>query len=87
MDVQQRTALTDALKNRGIAGAGLDVFEEEPLPSHHSLWEMENVIITPHMGSVTDIYPARRVDIFISNFTRYLKGKPLLNIVDKADWH
>jgi phosphoglycerate dehydrogenase-like enzyme len=81
------TALTDALKNRVIAGAGLDVFEEEPLPSHHSLWDMENVIITPHMASVIDIYPARRVDIFIQNLTRYLKNKPLMNIVDKADWH
>lgn len=80
-------ALTNALKNKVIAGAGLDVFEEEPLPSDHSLWGMENVIITPHMGSVTDIYPARRVDVFMNNLSRYLQGKELLNIVDKVDWH
>jgi phosphoglycerate dehydrogenase-like enzyme len=80
-------ALTDALKNSVIAGAGLDVFEIEPLPSDHPLWEMKNVIITPHMASVADIYPARRVDVFRENLTRYLQGKPLLNVVDKADWH
>ena len=80
-------ALSDALKNRIIAGAGLDVFETEPLPGHHPLWGMENVIVTPHMGSVTDIYPARRVDVFMDNLNRYLQGQPLKNIVDKIDWH
>ena len=80
-------ALSDALKNRIIAGAGLDVFETEPLPGHHPLWEMENVIVTPHMGSVADIYPARRVDVFMDNLNCYLQGQPLKNIVDKIDWH
>lgn len=80
-------ALTQALKDKVIAGAGLDVFEIEPLPTDHQLWEMENVIITPHMASSTDIYPARRVDRFLDNLSRYLQGKPLKNIVNKKEWH
>jgi len=80
-------ALTQALKDGVIAGAGLDVFEIEPLPADHPLWEMENVIITPHMASNTDIYPARRVDRFLDNLSRYLQGKPLISVVDKEDWH
>ena len=80
-------ALTQALKDGVIAGAGLDVFELEPLPADHPLWEMENVIITPHMASNTDIYPSRRVDKFLGNLSCYLQGKPLQSIVDKEDWH
>ena len=81
------TALTEALKDGVIAGAGLDVFEIEPLPADHPLWEMENVIITPHMASNTDIYQARRIDRFLDNLSRYLQGEQLESIVDKADWH
>ncbi|HIE26109.1 TPA: D-2-hydroxyacid dehydrogenase [Candidatus Poribacteria bacterium] len=81
------SALTEALRNGVIAGAGLDVFEIEPLPADHPLWEMENVIITPHMASNTDIYSARRVDRFLDNLSRYLQGKPLQSVVDKEDWH
>lgn len=80
-------ALTEALKNEIIAGAGLDVFEIEPLPAEHPLWDMKNVIITPHMASNTDIYPVRRVDRFLDNLSRYLQGKPLQSVVDKEDWH
>jgi phosphoglycerate dehydrogenase-like enzyme len=81
------SALTQALKDGIIAGAGLDVFEIEPLPADHPLWGMENVIITPHMASSTDIYQARRVDRFLDNLSRYLQGKPLQSVVDKEDWH
>ena len=80
-------ALTEAVKNGVISGAGLDVFEIEPLPADHPLWGMENVIITPHMASNTDIYSVRRVDRFLDNLSRYLQGKPLQSIVDKEDWH
>ena len=78
-------ALTQALQDHVIAGAGLDVFPPafEPLPSDHPLWTMANVIITPHCaGSAT---PAnRRVDVFLKNFRRYLRGEPLLNLVNKT---
>lgn len=78
-------ALTHALQHHVIAGAGLDVFPPalEPLPPDHPLWTMENVIITPHCaGSATPAH--RRVDVFLENFDRYLRGAPLLNQVDKA---
>ena len=81
------TSLVQALKDEVIAGAGLDVFEIEPLPADHPLWGMDNVIITPHMASHTDIYPARRIDVFLDNLSCYLKGKLLQNVVDKEDWH
>lgn len=80
-------ALTQALRDGIIAGAGLDVFEIEPLPADHPLWGMENAIITPHMASVTDIYPARRVELFLNNLSRYLEGRLLENVVDKTEWH
>lgn len=85
--VVELDALTQALKDGVIAGAGLDVFEIEPLPADHPLWEMENVIITPHMASSIDIYPTRRVDRFLDNLSHYLQGKPLVSVVDKEDWH
>jgi len=85
--VVELDALTQALKEDVIVGAGLDVFEIEPLPADHPLWEMENVIITPHMASSINIYPARRVDRFLDNLSRYLQGKPLISVVDKKDWH
>jgi phosphoglycerate dehydrogenase-like enzyme len=77
-------ALTQALQNNAIAGAGLDVFPPslEPLPSDHPLWRMTNVIITPHCaGSATPV--DRRIEVFLTNFERYLQGEPLLNYVDK----
>ncbi|CAI6080479.1 D-2-hydroxyacid dehydrogenase [Cohnella sp. JJ-181] len=76
-------ALTDALRNGVIAGAGLDVCEPEPLPSDHPLWQMDNVMITPHIGGATDRYKARMTDLFVENLQAYLStGKPARNIVD-----
>jgi phosphoglycerate dehydrogenase-like enzyme len=78
-------ALTQALQDHVLAGAGLDVFppDLEPLPSDHPLWTMENVLITPHCAGAAT--PAdRRVDVFLENFGRYLRGDPLLNHVDKT---
>lgn len=78
-------ALTEALRNQVIAGAGLDVFPPtlEPLPSNHPLWTMKNVLITPHCAGASTP-TERRVDVFLENFTRYLQGEPLLNQVDKT---
>lgn len=79
-------ALVEALRSGTIAGAGLDVFEEEPLPEDHPLWNMENVIITPHVGGRGPYVQERRMRIFIENVRRFVAGEPLLNVVDKAQW-
>jgi phosphoglycerate dehydrogenase-like enzyme len=76
-------ALIRALQEKKIAGAGLDVFEQEPLPTSSPLWEMENVIITPHTSGGTEHYNDRVMDIFITNLKKYLiDGEPNINLVD-----
>ena len=75
--------LIDALQNGSIAGAGLDVFEQEPLPKDSPLWGMENVIITSHYSGLTPEYDARAIEIFLDNLNRYRAGEPLRNVVDK----
>lgn len=76
-------ALINALREGQIAGAGLDVFEEEPLSQESPLWELENVILTPHVSGNTEHYARRAMDIFIDNFKDYLSGKlPERNRVD-----
>jgi phosphoglycerate dehydrogenase-like enzyme len=75
-------ALVQALKEGWIGGAGLDVFEREPLPEESELWDMENVILTPHVSGGTERYFERAVPIFCENLRRYLNGRPLLNVVD-----
>lgn len=79
-------ALTKALQEGVIAGAGLDCFELEPLPADHSLWDLKNVLMTPHMASLPTPWCAR-VDVFLENLSRYLEGKPLINVVDKKSGH
>ena len=75
--------LLEALDKKIIGGAGLDVTEEEPLPKNSKLWEMENVVITPHHSGWSEKYMDRAIDIFCLNLKAYLKGKPLPNLVDK----
>jgi len=78
-------ALTEALKNGVIAGAGLDVCEPEPLPEDHPLWALDNVILTPHIGGATERYKARMTELFVANLQAYLAtGTPAKNIVDYA---
>jgi len=69
-------ALLEALRDGRIAGAGLDVFEEEPLPEDHPLWGMDNVIMTPHTAGSTERYAERAVDIFLRNLADYLADRP-----------
>lgn len=79
--------LTEALSNGVIAGAGLDVFEQEPLPAGHPLWAMPNVIVTPHnAGGMTVRNTERLVRLFVSNLEIYLSGNTggLRNLVDYA---
>lgn len=75
--------LIDALSKKIIAGAGLDVTEEEPLPTKSKLWKMENVIITPHHSGWSEKYMDRAIDLFCINLKAYLKRKKLPNLVDK----
>jgi phosphoglycerate dehydrogenase-like enzyme len=79
--------LADAIESGVIAGCGLDVFEEEPLPANHKLWQLENVLLTPHVA-VRDAenLPERRYQIIIENARRFLAGEELINIVDKEKW-
>jgi phosphoglycerate dehydrogenase-like enzyme len=80
--------LTEALAGGEIAGAGLDVFETEPLPDGHPLWRMDNVLITPHVAvAEADDIPERRYQLLADNACRFLAGKPLRNVVDKARWY
>lgn len=80
--VVDERALIAALQDGRIAGAGLDVFEREPLPSDSPLWAMENVVITPHVSASSEHYNARVADIVCDNLRRYLAGQPLRNVVD-----
>ena len=81
--VIQEKCLIKALEEKWIAGAGLDVFEEEPLPADSPLWDMKNVIITPHYAGATPYYIDRLLDIFTENIRRFQAGDPLINEVDK----
>jgi phosphoglycerate dehydrogenase-like enzyme len=80
--VVNQVALISALRERKIAGAGLDVFPEEPLPADSPLWKMANVIITPHIAGITPHYDQRAVELFTQNLHRYLAGLPLYNAVE-----
>jgi D-2-hydroxyacid dehydrogenase (NADP+) len=81
--IVQEEALIRALQEGWIAGAGLDVFEAEPLPHSSSLWNMENIIITCHYAGGTPHYLDRLMEIFLENIKRFQGGKPLINVVDK----
>jgi phosphoglycerate dehydrogenase-like enzyme len=76
-------ALADALRSRRIAGAALDVFEQEPLPPQSPLWELESLLITPHTAGLTEKLWQRHYALFSENLRRYLAREPLLFIVDK----
>jgi phosphoglycerate dehydrogenase-like enzyme len=76
-------ALIVALREKRIAGAGLDVTAEEPLPEASPLWAMPNVILTPHTSGLGPRHWERAVDQFAGNLRRYLAGEPLENVVDK----
>jgi phosphoglycerate dehydrogenase-like enzyme len=77
------TALTEALRDRKIGGAALDVFEHEPLPEDSPLWDMDNVIITPHQAGISHRLWERQYKLFSENLRRYEMGAPLVGVVDK----
>jgi phosphoglycerate dehydrogenase-like enzyme len=78
------SALINALQTKQIAGAALDVFEEEPLPEASPLWALENLLITPHCAGFIENLWERHLELIIENLRRYLGGMPLLGLVDKA---
>jgi phosphoglycerate dehydrogenase-like enzyme len=75
--------LIAALNDREIAGAMLDVFRREPLPSDSPLWDVPNLMISPHLSGDYAGYPADIAQLFFDNLERYAAGKPLNNVVDK----
>jgi len=81
-EVIDEAALIDALRSGRIGGAGLDVFEHEPLEASSPLWDMENVILTPHMSGANRGYMEKACELFVENLRRFSSGKELLNRVD-----
>ncbi len=75
-------ALIAALRSGHLGGAALDVFAEEPLPTDSSLWNMPNVLISPHSASTSDRENERLTDLFCENLRRYLAERPLLNVLN-----
>lgn len=82
--VIDQPALIAALQNGTIAGAALDVFEQEPLPADSPLWELPNVLVSPHISGSTNRYSRRFTDLFLDNLARYRAGQLLINLVDPA---
>jgi phosphoglycerate dehydrogenase-like enzyme len=78
--------LAAAIEAGEIAGAGLDVFEQEPLPADHKLWTLPGVLMTPHTAGYGPYLDERRYAIILDNCRRFLAGQPLRNRVDKARW-
>jgi phosphoglycerate dehydrogenase-like enzyme len=76
-------ALVQALQERRIRGAALDVFDEEPLAEGHPFYRLDNVLLSPHCADHTPTWLEDAMRFFLDNFERYRKGEPLLNVVDK----
>jgi phosphoglycerate dehydrogenase-like enzyme len=73
-------ALIEALNSGNLSGAALDVYPIEPLPESSPLWEMDNVILSPHLAGASPHYMSRAIDLFAVNLQRYLADEPLLNV-------
>lgn len=83
-EVIDQAALIEALRENRIAGAGLDVFEHEPLEPESALWDLENVILTPHVSGGFKHYNTFCCDLFAANLQRFRAGRPLFNLVDRS---
>jgi phosphoglycerate dehydrogenase-like enzyme len=80
-DVLDELALIEALKNGRLAGAYLDVFAHEPLPADSPIWDLPNVIASPHSAGFSDANATRVEAIFLDKLGRRLQGQPMLNLV------
>jgi len=78
----EEEALADALRSGHLAGAGLDVFAQEPLPPESPFWDMPNVLVSPHSASTSDRENRRLTDLFCENLRRFLAGEPLINVLE-----
>jgi len=83
-EVIDQVALIEALRENRIGGAGLDVFEREPLESESALWALENVILTPHVSGGFKNYNGVCCELFATNLQRFRAGQPLFNLVDRS---
>ena len=81
--VVDESALTKALTEGWIAGAGLDTVSIEPLPPESPLWSLPNLLITPHTSAISPALKERIVALFLDNLERYRVGQPLINVVNK----
>jgi phosphoglycerate dehydrogenase-like enzyme len=77
-------ALVDALRSGHLGGAALDVTEVEPLPPDSPLWDLPNVLLSPHKMSIVEAENGLIVDLFVDNLRRFLDGRPLRNVFDPA---
>jgi phosphoglycerate dehydrogenase-like enzyme len=76
--------LVEVLKAGELAGAGLDVLPQEPLPAESELWSLPNVIITPHNSGLTPFFKARALEIFLENWASFVEtGRPVRNVVER----
>ena len=82
-DIIDENALIKALVDKKISGAGLDVFEKEPLLKKSKLWDMDNVIISPHVSGWSVKYMDRAIEIFCKNMLAYKKSEPMLTLINK----
>ncbi len=78
--------LVAALRAGKLAGAALDVYEVEPLPVNHPLWDLPNVILTPHTAGYSPVIAERHRTVLVENVGRFVRGEPLVNVVNKALW-
>ena len=85
--VVDEDALIDALLSGKLAGAALDVTAKEPLPPESPLWELENVILSPHTAALRRDEDVRILELFADNLRRYVDGRPLRNLVKVSDGH
>ena len=83
-ELVDQVALTEALKSGRLGGAGLDVFATEPLPVDDPLWDLPNVIISPHNSGASDGSTRRVVEIFLDNLGRFVRGEPMRNEVRRS---
>ncbi|MDF2928987.1 MAG: slcC, partial [Anaerospora sp.] len=82
--VVKEADLIQALEQELIQGAGLDVFDHEPLSKDSSLWAMPNVILTPHLAALSPAYLDRAMKLFADNLGRFIQHAEMENVVDKA---